>query len=203
MNVYVTTFAHNNGDYAGPFGNLLNHGEDEVVNDAATLGYLSGATRVIVSGANVFEVANALVESEYAAQPRTVRNQIEPSRFAVATAARRWSEMSCYVQATDNEKIVWIDLSSLSVADRITLVAILNRTERFEGYGVLSDADLDALDARRAAAAADPGDPEVGCDGRGNFEPRSTPRSMTEVLALFADAGDVPAFQRGLPIELD
>jgi len=203
MNVYVTTLAHNNGDYAGPFGNLLNHGEDEVVNDAATLGYLSGASRVVVGGANVYEVAEALIGQGYAAQWYSGRTEYTPSRFAVATAARRWSELATYIEATDTRNVVWIDLGALSDADREALVAILNRTELREGYGCLSDSDLDALDALREAARQDPGDPEVGCDGRGNFEPRSTPRSMTEVLALFADAGDVPAFQRGLPLELD
>lgn len=203
MNVYVTTLAHNNGDYAGPFGNLLNHSDDEVACDAATLGYLSGAARVVVGGANVYEVAAALLKGGYAAAWRFGRGGMEASRFAVATASRRWSELSDYIEATDNEKIVWIDLAALSTADRINLVSILNRTELREGHGELADADLDALDAHREAAAADPGDPERGCDGRGNFEPGATPRDMSEVLALFANAGDVPAFQRGLPIELD
>jgi hypothetical protein len=203
MNVYVTTLAHNRGDNAGPFGNLLNHSDDAVACDAATLGYLSGATRVIVSGSNVYEIANALVESRYAAQWLSGR-EVTPSRFAVATAARRWSELSAYIEATDDRNVVWIDLGALSNADRLALVAILNRTELHEGYGVLADEDLDALDARRAAAKQDPGDPERGCDGRGNFEPatpaRAVPSTMTDVFRLFADT---PEFMRGSPVELD
>lgn len=201
--VNVVTVNHFRGDYAGEFGNLLNHCEDRVVVDAATFGFLFAAKHNTIEGTSLLEVAEQMIRDGYAGQQQTVGNRAEPNRFRVATAAERWSYLSTYVETMDDKKFTWVDLAALKPADREALVAILNRVELREGYGELADEDYAALEAEREAAAKDPGDPERGCDGRGNFEPRTTPRSMDEVLNLLRDAGDIPAFQRGLPLELD
>lgn len=201
--VKIVTVNHFCGDYAGEFGNVLNHCEDRAAVDAATFGFLFAAKHHTIEGTSLLEVAERMIRDGYAGQQHTIGCRAFPSRFKVAEAAERWSYLSTYIEAYDNKKFVWVNLAALSPADREALVAILNRIELDGGDGILADEDYAALEAEREAAAKDPGDPERGCDGRGNFEPRTTPRSMDEVLKSLMEAGDIPAFQRGLPLELD
>jgi len=79
-----------------------------------------------------------------------------------------------------------------STAEQVTVFANID-SDMFQAYfidkqtGHTFGPDLDAL--MKAEAREDPGNPEVGCDGRGNFE-RDHP-------------GDIPPWMQGQQMELD
>lgn len=79
-----------------------------------------------------------------------------------------------------------------STAEQVCVFANID-SDMYQAYfidrqtGATHGPDLDVL--MKAEAREDPGDPEIGCDGRGNFE-NDHP-------------GDIPAWMRGQQMELD
>lgn len=149
--VLVHTLHLNGGYSAGLLGDLINHGDDEAAQDAATLGYLSSPP-TIVTAPTIHSLAESLVRRSMAATPCWDGT---PCRFEVATAVRRFKALADHIEASDEDGITWIDLSRLSRPDREALVAILNRTTICEGHGELSDEDAAFLAAERDDGSED------------------------------------------------